>query len=156
MNPSFEAEFNALLLDLDLNTLTIEQAKTVIDVMIFMTKIRMMNLEIQKQFFEKVNAKFEEEPEEMINFTKKLVYGLFNPIYKNDEIDSETEGNRFPLISIYANLSPQHFNKFSVELRKLCSTFESVDYKEQSGYEKPIIFMATGIPMKSFIEFLNK
>ncbi|MFW9895298.1 MAG: winged helix-turn-helix domain-containing protein [Candidatus Thorarchaeota archaeon] len=148
MNPNFETQFNALLLELDPEKLTTGQAKTVIDVMLFMTKIRMMNLEIQKQFFEKINANIDENPEEMLNITKKLVYGLFNPKIEINDKD-------FPLISVYVNLSSQQFNKFSEDFGKLCKSFNSKEYEELSSDEKPVIFMGTGMPMKNFIEFLN-
>lgn len=154
MNPNFETEFNAILLNLNPETLTFEQAKNVIDVMLFMTKIRMMNLEIQKQFFEKMNATIEEEPEKIRNLTKRLIYGLFEPKYEIIEEDI-IETKNLPLISVYANFSPQQFNKFSEDFGKLCKSFNSKEYEELSGNEKPIIFMGTGIPMKNFIEFLN-
>ena len=35
-------------------------------------------------------------------------------------------------------------------------TFYSEEFDDLSSNEKPIIFMRTGIPMKNFIEFLNK
>ncbi|MFX1292773.1 MAG: winged helix-turn-helix domain-containing protein [Promethearchaeota archaeon] len=158
INPNFETEFNAILPGLNPESLTTEQAKTVLDVMLFMTKIRIVNLEIQQQFFEKINNDLESRPEEMINLIKKLIYGLFNPYYNSDsEVDLEHNANQeFPLISAYVYLSPRQFNSFSEKFSQLCQFFYSEEFEDLSSNEKPIIFMGTGIPMKNFIEFLNK
>ncbi|MFX1268947.1 MAG: winged helix-turn-helix domain-containing protein, partial [Promethearchaeota archaeon] len=112
INPNFETEFNAILPGLNPESLTLEQAKTVIDVFLFMTKIRIVNLKIQQQFFEKINKIMGSNPEEMINLTKKLIYGLFNPrcnIADNDSRDTLTdnENQDFPLLSAYIYLSPR-------------------------------------------------
>ncbi|MFX1325718.1 MAG: winged helix-turn-helix domain-containing protein [Promethearchaeota archaeon] len=159
INPGFETEFNAILPELNLETLTIEQAKTIIDVMLFMTKIRIVNLEIQKQFFEKININLEENSVEMINLTKKLIQGLFRPQYDVSEDKSEDMNvieQTFPLISAYIYLSPRQLNLFSEKFNQLCQTFYSEEFNKLSSDEKPMIFMGTGIPMKNFIEFLNK
>ncbi|MHA2394246.1 MAG: winged helix-turn-helix domain-containing protein [Promethearchaeota archaeon] len=160
INPEFETEFNAILPGLNLEKLTLEQAKTIIDVMLFMTKIRIVNLEIQKQFFEKINSNLEEKPEEMINLTKKLTNGLFRPQYEisennsGDTLSSMVEQS-FPLISAYIYLTPHQFNLFSEKFSQLCQSFYTEEFKRLSSDEKPVIFMGTGIPMKNFIEFLN-
>lgn len=159
INPGFETEFNAILPGLNLETLTIEQAKTFIDVMLFMTKIRIVNLEIQKQFFEKININLEENSEETIELTKKLIQGLFRPQYDISEDKSEDMNvvkQTFPLISAYIYLSPRQLNLFSEKFNQLCQSFSSEEFNKISSNEKPMIFMGTGIPMKNFIEFLNK
>jgi predicted DNA-binding protein YlxM (UPF0122 family) len=161
INPGFETEFNAILPGLNPETLTLDQAKTFLDVMLFMTKVRIVNLEIQQQFFEKINTGLESKPEEMISFTKKLIYGLWNPkcnIADEDSGDTliNKENQDFPLISAYVYLSPRQFNLFSEKFNQLCQFFYSDEFKKLSSDEKPIIFMGTGIPMKNFIEFLNK
>ncbi|MHA2399598.1 MAG: HTH domain-containing protein [Promethearchaeota archaeon] len=106
INPGFETEFNAILPGLDPESPTLEQAKTLLDVMLFMTKIRIVNLEIQQQFFEKINSNLENKPEEMINLIKKLIYGLFNPKYDiadngSGGISVNNESQAFPLLSSY-------------------------------------------------------
>lgn len=158
INPNFETEFEAILPELNTEDLTAEQAKTILDVMLFMTKIRIVNLEIQQQFFEKINANLENSPKEMINLTKKLIYGLFNPKCDiNSEVDSKkSENQEFPLISAYVYLSPRQFNLFSEKFTQLCQFFYSEEFQTLSTNEKPIIFMGTGIPMKNFIDFLNE
>ncbi|MFX1281852.1 MAG: HTH domain-containing protein [Promethearchaeota archaeon] len=154
INPNFETEFNAILPELKPETLTAEQAKTFLDVMLFITKIRIVNLEIQQQFFEKINANLENSPKEMINLTKKLIYGLFNP--QLDINSKNSENQEFPLISAYVYLTPRQFNSFSEKFTQLCQFFYSEEFQTLSTDEKPIIFMGTGIPMKNFIEFLNE
>ncbi|MHA2472648.1 MAG: HTH domain-containing protein [Promethearchaeota archaeon] len=161
INPGFETEFNAILPGLDPESPTLEQAKTLLDVMLFMTKIRIVNLEIQQQFFEKINSNLENKPEEMINLIKKLIYGLFNPKYDiadngSGGISVNNESQAFPLLSSYMYLSPRQFNLFSERFTQLCQSFYSDEFQNLSSDEKPIIFMGTGIPMKNFIEFLNK
>ena len=161
INPGFETDFNAILPGLNPETLTLEQAKTVLDVMLFMTKVRIVNLEIQQQFFEKINTSLESNPEEMISLTKKLIYGLFNPKCDiTDNVSGDTlinnEPQDFPLLSAYLYLSPRQFNLFSEKFSQLCQLFYSDEFKKLSSDEKPIIFMGTGIPMKNFIEFLNE
>jgi len=161
INPNFETELNAILPGINPESLTLEQAKIVIDLSLFMTKIRIVNLKIQQQFFEKINSNFESKPEEMINISKKIVYGLFNPkcdIADNDSGDTLAGGEKrdFPLLSAYLYLSPRQFNLFSEKFTQFCQLFYSDEFKKLSSNEKPIIFMGTGIPMKNFIEFLNE
>ena len=161
INPNFETELNAILPGINPESLTLEQAKTLIELLLFMTKIRIVNLDIQKQFFEKINTNFESKPEKMINITKKLICGLFNPkcnIDNNDAGDALVGGEKrdFPLISAFLYLSPLQFNSFSEKFNQLCQFFYSDEFKKLSSNEKPIIFMGSGIPMKNFIEFLNE
>ncbi|MHA2431303.1 MAG: winged helix-turn-helix domain-containing protein [Promethearchaeota archaeon] len=161
INPEFGTEFDDLIPGLNPEKLTLEQAKVIIDAMLFITKIRIANLGIQQQFFEKINKNFEKEPEEMVSLTKNLLFGLFNPKCEITDDDSgdiivNAENQNFPLISSYMYLSPQQFNLFSEKYGQLCQTFYSEEFKKASGDEKPIIIMVTGIPMKKFIEFLNK
>lgn len=161
INPEFGTELGDFIPGLNPEKLTIEQAKAVVDALLFITKVRIANLGIQQQFFEKITKNFEKEPEEMVNLTKNLLFGLFNPkcdITDDDAGDtiSNTENQNFPLISTYLYLSPQQFNLFSKKYAQLCQTFYSEEFKKASTDGKPIIFMGTGIPMKKFIEFLNK
>ena len=162
INPEFGTEFDDLIPGLNPEKLTHEQAKVIIDTMLFLTKMRIANLKVQQQFFEKINNSFAEEPEKMKDLTKKIIFGLFNPKCEINEDNLGTtsqvniEDKDFPSISTYMHLSPLQFNKFSEKFAQLCQLFYSEEFIDVSGDEKPIIFMATAIPMKNFIEFLNK
>ncbi|MFX1555209.1 MAG: winged helix-turn-helix domain-containing protein [Promethearchaeota archaeon] len=162
LNPEFGTEFDDLIPGLNPQKLTYEQVKVIIDSLLFLTKMRIANLNVQKQFFEKIGKNFEKEPEKMKNLTKNIIFGLFNPKCEvnKDNLGKLTQANienkNFPSISSYLHLSPLQFNMFSEKFGQLCQLFYSEEFKNASSDEKPIIFMATAIPMKNFIEFLNK
>jgi predicted DNA-binding protein YlxM (UPF0122 family) len=162
INPEFKLEFDDLIPGLNPEKLSNEQAKVIIDSLLFVTKIRIANLNIQQQFFEKIAKKFEKKPEKMKNLTKNIIFGLFNPKCEINEDDLNklspvnVENKNFPSISSYLHLSPLQFDMFSEKFGQLCQFFYSEEFKNASSDEKPIIFMATAIPMKNFIEFLNK
>ncbi|NVM35595.1 MAG: hypothetical protein HWN81_08360 [Candidatus Lokiarchaeota archaeon] len=44
----------------------------------------------------------------------------------------------------------------SEKYAKFCQLFYSEEFIKAAGKEKPFIFMITGIPMKSFLEYLNQ
>lgn len=162
INSEFGMEFDDLIPGLNPEKLTNGQAKVIIDSLQFITKMRIANLNIQQQFFEKIAKNFEKEPEKMKNLTKNIIFGLFNPKCEiiEDDLDKippiNVENKNFPLISSYLHLSPLQFNMFSEKFGQLCQLFYSEEFKNASSDEKPIIFMATAIPIKNFIEFLNR
>lgn len=162
INPEFGTEFEDVIPGLNLEKLTVEQAKIILDTFIFITKMKVANLKIQSQFYKKIENSFETEPEKMRDLTKKLLFGVFNPKCTIGEDTSNTlsqfsiEDKEFPALTIYIHLSPQQFNKFSEKFGDLCKLFLDKDFTKVAGEEKPITFMATAMPIKNFIEFLNE
>ncbi|MFX0084024.1 MAG: ArsR/SmtB family transcription factor, partial [Candidatus Hodarchaeota archaeon] len=65
INPEFGTEFEDIIPGLNLENLTVEQAKIIIDTLTFITKMRIANLRIQQQFYNKIENTFETEPEKM-------------------------------------------------------------------------------------------
>ena len=95
INPEFGTEFDDLIPGLNPEKLNSEQAKVIIDTMLFLTKMRIANLKVQQQFFEKIDNSFAEEPEKMKDLTKKLISGLFNPECEiNEDNFGKTSGRR--------------------------------------------------------------
>ncbi|MFX0156272.1 MAG: hypothetical protein ACFE9Q_17250, partial [Candidatus Hodarchaeota archaeon] len=162
INPEFGTEFEDIIPGLNLENLTVEQAKIIIDTLTFITKMRIANLRIQQQFYNKIENTFETEPEKMKEITKKLLLGIFNPGSTVGEDDSGTpsqgnfEDKDFPGISTYMHLTPHQFTKFSKKFGELCQLFLDDDFAPVTGDERPIIFMGTAMHMKNFIEFLNE
>jgi len=162
LNPEVRTDFDAFIPGLNPEDPTIDQAKAFIDLLLFATKIRKANLNLSQRFLEKVNKDFKKEPEKIINVVKKLISGLINPKYeiKYDESDNilkeDSESLEFPLFSTYAHLSPRQFNMVSEKFAQFCQLFYSEEFIKSSDEEKPFIFMVTGIPIKSFLEFLKQ
>ncbi len=162
LNPKFSTEFEAFIPGINPEKPTIDQAKAMIGLLLFATKIRKANLNITQQFLEKLNMDFKKEPEKIRNITKKLISGLFNPEYKIKDEKSEkiskddSESIELPIFSTYAHLSPQQLKMVSERYAKFCQIFYSEEFINASGEEKPFIFMITGIPMKGILEFLNQ
>jgi len=161
LNPEFSTELESFIPGLNPEKPTTDQAKAVIDLLLFAIKIRNANLTITQRFLEKVSKNFEKDREKMINVAKKIISGLFKPIYKINHDESETtskedsESIQFPALSSYLHLSPRQFNMLSEKYAQFCQLFYSEEFIKASSNEKPFIFMVTGIPMKSFLEFLN-
>ncbi|MFX0043239.1 MAG: winged helix-turn-helix domain-containing protein [Candidatus Hodarchaeota archaeon] len=161
LNPEFSTELEAFIPGFDPEKLTPDQAKAIINLLLFVTKIRKANLNIAQRFLEKVSKNFKEDPEKMINIVKQLIYGLFIP-YSDDVDESITISKddlkiiQFPVLSSYLHLSPKQFNLLLERFGQFCQLFYSEEFIKASSDEKPYIFMITGIPMKSFLEFLNQ
>ncbi|MFX0140166.1 MAG: hypothetical protein ACFFDN_41385, partial [Candidatus Hodarchaeota archaeon] len=68
----------------------------------------------------------------------------------------DQESKEYPLISTYAHLSPRQLNIVSEKYTEFCQLFYSKEFRRESSDEKPFIFIATGIPIKSLLEFLNQ
>ncbi|MGB5910069.1 MAG: winged helix-turn-helix domain-containing protein [Promethearchaeia archaeon] len=162
LNPELSTEFEDFIPGLNPEKPTTDQAKAVINLLLYAIKIRKANLNITQRFFEKVSNNFEKEPEKMINVAKKVIYGLFRPKYEINDVESKitskdgSETIEFPALSSYLHLSPRQFNMVSEKYTKFCQLFYSEEFIKASSNEKPFIFMVTGIPMKSILEFLNQ
>ncbi|MFX1469814.1 MAG: helix-turn-helix domain-containing protein [Promethearchaeota archaeon] len=162
LNPELNTDFEAFIPGINPENPTFNQAKAMIDLLLFATKIRKANLNVTQRFLEKVSKNFEKEPEKMRNIAKKLISGLINPKYKINYNESEKnskedlESLEFPIFSTYVHLSPRQFNMLSEKYAKFCQFFYSEEFNKASDEEKPFIFMITGIPMKEILEFLNQ
>lgn len=162
LNPEFSTDFDAFIPGMNPKKPTIDQANAFIDLLLFATKIRKANLNLSQRFLEKVSIDFEKEPEKMMKVVKKLISGLINPKYdiKQDEsyniLKEDSENLEFPLFSTYAHLSPRQFNMVSEKFSQFCQLFYSEEFIKAADDEKPFIFMITGIPMKSFLEYLKQ
>jgi predicted DNA-binding protein YlxM (UPF0122 family) len=162
LNPELSLDFDAFFPEFNPYNPTTDQAKNVIELLLFATKMRKANLNIQQRFLEKVRTNFEENPVKTIEIAKKIILGLFNPKCEINDVESgkpieqNSESIEFPVISTYSHLSPRQFNIVSEKYMQFCQLFNSEEFTKSSTDEKPMIFMATVIPMKSFLEFLNK
>ncbi|MFX1588755.1 MAG: winged helix-turn-helix domain-containing protein [Promethearchaeota archaeon] len=155
LNPEFSTDFEAFIPGLNPEKPSIDQAKAVINLLLYATKIRKANLNIAQRFLEKVSKNFEKEPERMIDVAKKLISGLLRPKCEINEEDG-SKATELPLFSTYLHLSPRQLNMVSEQFTQFYQLFYSEEFIKASGNEKPFIFMVTGIPMKSFLEFLNQ
>ncbi|MFX0040923.1 MAG: helix-turn-helix domain-containing protein [Promethearchaeota archaeon] len=162
LNPDFSTELEAFIPGLNPKEPTVDQAKAIIDLLLFSIKIRKANLNTAQRFIEKVSSNFGKDPEKTMIDVKKLISGLFLPKYEIKKNESEKDAKErsnsreYPLISTYVHLSPRQFNILSEKFTTFCQLFYSEEFKRASSNEKPFIFMTTGIPIKSFLEFLNQ
>ncbi len=162
LNPEFTTEFENFIPGLNPEKPTSDQAKAVINLLLYSIKIRKANLNITQRFFEKVSKNFEKEPEKMMNVAKKVISGLFRPKYGINDVESEINSKdsmetiEFPVLSSYLHLSPRQFNMVSEKYTQFCQLYYSEEFVKASNDEKPFIFMVTGIPMKSLLEFINQ
>ena len=115
-----------------------EKAKILVEGILLMTKINITNLNIQAEFYQKLMDNFDENLD-----TVHLL------------LDGVLEGNE-GLISSYIPLSIRKFKLFSEKFNEICSVIYSEEFKDIEIEKKPIIFMASAMPMKLYFEFLNK
>jgi predicted DNA-binding protein YlxM (UPF0122 family) len=162
LNPEFSTDFEAFIPGLNPKKPTVDQAKAILDLLLFSIKIRKANLNTTQRFLEKVSKNFETEPEFMMAVVKRLILGLFMPKYEIKQNESENnikegpESRDYPLLSTYVHLSPRQFNMVSEKFNQFCQLFYSEEFKSATSDEKPFIFMITGIPIKNLLEFLNQ
>lgn len=115
-----------------------EKAKIILEGILLMTKIKINNYNIQADFYQKLIDNFDESQD----IVHSLLDGIFN-------------GNG-GLISAYIPLSNRKFKLFAEKFNNICSLLESKEFKDLEEEKKTIIFMASAMPMKLYIDYLNK
>ena len=147
INQDFELSFENLIPGLNLKkAIKDDQMKKLAELMLYITKMQMSNLNIQKQVFEKILEMIDKNPNQ-IRKKFKILLGQNTMDNQKDYLYTFTE---------YLHLSLPEF-KFILDKAIAFNNLEkNEEFKALSGEEKPIILTATAMPMKAYIEFLNE
>ncbi|MBN1215311.1 MAG: ArsR family transcriptional regulator [Candidatus Lokiarchaeota archaeon] len=145
INEKFQLSFENLVPGLKLNKkLNDEQIKMLVDFLIFLTKMQISNLNIQKQVFEKIQKKMVENPNQ--------IRERIGDLLRQRKIDE----NYLYTFTDYMHLSIPQFEYIIQKTKDLNLMENNKEFIKLARKENPIVLMSTAMPIKTYIEFLNE
>lgn len=115
-----------------------------VDFLIFLTKMQISNLNIQKQVFEKIQKKMVENPNQ--------IRERIGDLLRQRKIDE----NYLYTFTDYMHLSIPQFEYIIQKTKDLNLMENNKEFIKLARKENPIVLMSTAMPIKTYIEFLNE
>lgn len=143
LKPNVEQELEDINYILKMDLSFEERAKMILEGLLLANKIHITNLNTQAEVYEKLLENFNEN----LEFVHKLLDGAFG-----DNLNEDITG----IISSYIPFSIPQFKLFLKKFEEICGLLYSEEFEALRREERPIIFMADAMPMKDYIEFLNR